>query len=622
MSLSSKTLAILAVTVGAASLIAYAVSAHLMIRSYRSMQEAHTRMNVRRALRTLSTDIDRLSTLTGDWGRWDETYRFVKDRNPKYIQNNFTKTTFAELRVDQIVYIDTADRVVYAAGYDLSKGKPIPPSNAWSQQIIEDLHTASQPASRMTEVSGIIMLKNKPAIMAAYPILTSRGTGPSRGTIAMIRHLDSTLVRQLAEAAHLDIALLDLKDHTVPESLRHASTGKQTPTVVRLIDDKRSIGYMLLRDTRGRPAAILRTVVPARLLRQSAASVRWLLISMLSVGVMFTLVSVLLVKKLVLSRLVRISNGIEKVGRTGDLSTRLQVEGTDELSNVAATVNWMLKSLESAHDELESKVEERTRELAAARESLQAAYDREHHIALILQHALVEDIHVAEPEYELIARYQPALAEAEVGGDFYDVFPVSDCRKAVVIGDVAGKGLSAAIYTAMVKYMLRGFAHENPQPGDALTRLNAAVCDYTPEDTFITLFFGLLDPKAGTLEYASAGHDCPLLYHGATGEISQLASTGTVIGTLEGASYGCREVEVRPGDTLILYTDGITDARDGGSALGAEGLTEVVRASGEADAHTILDAAFSAACEAANCNWPDDAAAMVIKTNEKWCSAG
>lgn len=619
MKLSSKILTIVVVTVGGAALIAYLVASRILLSGFSRMQEDQTRLATARTLAALSRDINRLSIVTGDWGRWDETYQFITDRNRQYIDNNLVGTNFTNIRVDHVVYLDLNGKMAYAAGYDLSSRQPIPASDGSFRVISSIVRSVIADGSPLRGSSGLAVVSGEPYMVAAYPILKSKGTGPSRGTIVMTCQLSRAKVKRLAQVLGLDVGIFALHNPAVPQDVREICgqlSGGQT--VVRIESAERSVGYTLLDDIRGEPAAIIRVNTPASVLAQGNRSVRWLMISMLSVGALFAVVSFTIVRRIILDRLARISDSLKTIGRTGDFSTRLSAVGSDELSNVASTVNWMLESLGKAHDELEARVEERTRELAQARESLQTAYDREHRIAEVLQQSLVQDIDIAQPEYDIVARYQPSLEEANVGGDFYDVFSVSDNRVAVVIGDVAGKGLTAAVYTAMVKYMLRGYAHESPQPAQVLSRLNDTVCDYTPEDTFITVFLGVLDPKNRQFVYASAGHDSPLLLTLTECRVSQLAATGTVIGSSKGMDYATSVVTLAPGDAIMLYTDGITDARNGGPPLGIDRLIEVFRASAGSDAGAVLRAAFDAASEAARGNWPDDAAVMVVKANPQW----
>jgi sigma-B regulation protein RsbU (phosphoserine phosphatase) len=135
------------------------------------------------------------------------------------------------------------------------------------------------------------------------------------------------------------------------------------------------------------------------------------------------------------------------------------------------------------------------------------------------------------------------------------------------------------------------------------------------------LFFGVLDPAKGTFAYASAGHDPPLFFHASTAQITGIESTGLVIGVAEGESYHSGSVKLAPRDTLMLYTDGITDARNGGPRLGYECMLKVFKGNTRQDGGLIADAVLDAARRAAGDRWPDDAAVLVVKAGEAWVAA-
>ena len=212
---------------------------------------------------------------------------------------------------------------------------------------------------------------------------------------------------------------------------------------------------------------------------------------------------------------------------------------------------------------------------------LEAAYHRERLIAGRFQESLLPLIPAgAEDEVEFAYKYQAALDESFVGGDFYDLFPLGEHRRGVVMADVSGKGLKAAVQTAMLKYTLRGFALETPDdPARVLARVNDVLCSpMSSHDGFVTLFYGVLDTRTGEMVYANAGHEPPLLREAAGGNVRPLPSCdGLAFGALGGVSYEECRATLAPGDLLLLYTDGLTEARaEGGEFLELEGLTALL----------------------------------------------
>jgi sigma-B regulation protein RsbU (phosphoserine phosphatase) len=146
-----------------------------------------------------------------------------------------------------------------------------------------------------------------------------------------------------------------------------------------------------------------------------------------------------------------------------------------------------------------------------------------------------------------------------VGGDFYDILPLTDGRLVVALGDVAGKGSPAALLMALLLAMLRTLLDEGLEPTQLIERLNLQICRHAPGSRFITLFFALFDPRSGSLTFINAGQTPPLLRR-ASGAIERLNAGGIALGMLPGSVYESSAVTLDPGDMVVLYSDGITEA--------------------------------------------------------------
>lgn len=246
-------------------------------------------------------------------------------------------------------------------------------------------------------------------------------------------------------------------------------------------------------------------------------------------------------------------------------------------------------------------------------EEIEENYQREHAIATKLQESFTaRDM----PEVEGFAyaqAYRPARDSTIVGGDFYDIFRVADGKYAVVMADVAGKGLNSVAYTAMTKFILRAYALEDCDPAGSLVRLNDALCACTPSELFVTLVYGILDCGKKTFTYANAGHEHPLLRRNATGEAHLLEVTGPAIALQKGSTYGTREIALEPGDVLVFYTDGITDAGTGTDRLGQERLLELLAVCGDGCMHEFVSSTVALAQDYAGGRLADDIALLAIK---------
>lgn len=223
------------------------------------------------------------------------------------------------------------------------------------------------------------------------------------------------------------------------------------------------------------------------------------------------------------------------------------------------------------------------------------ALERVKDLSLALSRAVLPDVPalLAGGRVGLAARYEPAEQEIQIGGDFYDVLTLDDsgARFGLVIGDVAGHGVEAAAQTALVTTTLRACAFGSEDgPADVLSRTARTLEGQT--ESFVSLFYGVLDADAGHLTYANAGHEPPILLDGADSP-TPLNPTGPLLGLGFGpARFGERRLALRPGQTLVLMTDGLTEVRcGGGEMLDWEGLAGIAarRCAAAPDAAAIAD---------------------------------
>ncbi len=190
---------------------------------------------------------------------------------------------------------------------------------------------------------------------------------------------------------------------------------------------------------------------------------------------------------------------------------------------------------------------------ARARERL----DQELRVARLIQQTLLPRDLPALPGWELAAYYQPARA---VGGDFYDFLTFEDGQLGIVIGDVTDKGVPAALVMATTRSILRSAAQSLTSPGAALQRTNDLLHTDIPPKMFVTCLYAILDPSSGRLWYANAGHDLP--FQRREGGVCELRATGMPLGLMPGMHYEERETTVRPGDSILFYSDGLVEAHN------------------------------------------------------------
>ncbi len=200
--------------------------------------------------------------------------------------------------------------------------------------------------------------------------------------------------------------------------------------------------------------------------------------------------------------------------------------------------------------------------------------------AQVLQRSLLPPSTPVVPGLDVSARYHPVGDASQVGGDFYDVFPIAPGRWGAVMGDVSGKGVGAAALTAMARYTVRAAAHRDESPSRVLSLLNRVILDAAVGERFCTIALAWLEPVAGGLRVTLSlgGHPAPLVVR-AGGEVHPVGRAGTAIGLLPDPELADEELLLAPGDSLALYTDGLLEARSPEGSWG-DGLLEAALAQG------------------------------------------
>ena len=185
--------------------------------------------------------------------------------------------------------------------------------------------------------------------------------------------------------------------------------------------------------------------------------------------------------------------------------------------------------------------------------------ERELQMARQVQTSLLPRDTPQVPGWEFAARWQPAR---EVAGDYYDFIPLDGGQLGLVIADVSDKGMPAALFMALTRSIVRASVGRAPSPAEGIAHANRLICADSSGGMFVTLFYAQLDPATREFTYVNAGHNPPLLYHSEQDQLTELARTGMVLGVLEDAPFEQRTLHLSPGDLVVLYTDGVTDATD------------------------------------------------------------
>ncbi|WP_250121460.1 EAL domain-containing protein [Chroococcidiopsis sp. CCMEE 29] len=357
MTIRRKTLLIVGMTLVSLMGVLYAASATILLSGFAKVEEQDTRQNVKRVQDALSEELAKLNLTTRDWAEWDDTYAFIEDANKAYVRTYLSDISITRLKLNLMLYVHSSGQVVFSKGFDLERQQEIPNLDNFQQYLAANsfLHRSHL----NSYLTGVILLPEGPILIAARPILDSNSKGPSRGTLIMGRYLDTATLMQLAGRTHLSITAHRFDQEQMPPDFQavRSSLSKQEKILVRPLNKQTVAGYTVIPDIYGKPALLLRVDSPRLIYKQGQASIRYFVFSLLVVGLVFGIGTLLLLEKLVLSRLSRLSADVSSIGTSGELSARvLPVSGRDELSSLASTINEMLAALEEVqHQQRDSE---------------------------------------------------------------------------------------------------------------------------------------------------------------------------------------------------------------------------------------------------------------------------
>lgn len=275
-----------------------------------------------------------------------------------------------------------------------------------------------------------------------------------------------------------------------------------------------------------------------------------------TIVVIAMLAYILFVRQAIIIPIGKLAAFTKKITETRQFKNqRVEVKTKDEIAELGNSFNFMMAELENYIENL-SKV-------TAEKERIGAELD----VATRIQASMLPCIFPAFPErseFEVYATMNPAK---EVGGDFYDFFMVDEDNLAIVIADVSGKGVPAALFMVIGKTLIKDHTEPDKNLGDVFSEVNSILCESNSEELFITAFEGVLNLKTGEFRYVNAGHEIPFICKKGGAFEPYKIRAGFVLAGMDGIRYKAGSLKLEPGDKLFQYTDGVTEATDKNNKL-------------------------------------------------------
>jgi PAS domain S-box-containing protein len=356
-SLRTKTLVLIGAVAAILLVLLYALSQSILMGSFVHLEEQEVEQDNRRVINALLDNLSELSIITTGWAQWNDTYQFIEDHNPAYVESNLPNETFVALEIDLMLFVNSSGELVYGKVYDRDTNLSITLTPALTEAYLSTdslLAHYGDYANADGYVDGLVVTAYGPLLLSIQRILHSDGTGDPRGTLIMGRRLDEDQLKQLAKVTDVTLDLRYIDDPTLPADFKTAADrlNTQTGTFTRALDARTFAGYALLTDISGKPVLILRVQMPRHISQQGRETVWFFTLTATLLALILIGVSAGLVERIVLARLLRLSQAVRQISQTGNLDARVPVTGRDELADLGHHVNDMRAALHRSQDAL------------------------------------------------------------------------------------------------------------------------------------------------------------------------------------------------------------------------------------------------------------------------------
>jgi len=341
--------------------IVYLLTYNLFLNKFQKLEKREINKEAVQAVSALEQDLSQLEKINQDYAAWNNTYKFMKDKNSGYITDNFMNETFSINSWDCLIIVDKQGKIIYKNKFNLNNKQ----RNIASKDILEDLKIATflKSAKPTDKITGIISINQEYMMVSANPIVTSHFKGPIRGTFITGRYIDQNKINQLSKQADLSIRIKKFNKNQLPKEVDRINFDLIGKTDIWSNDtnDNYIYGYSTVYDIEQRPIFSLEVSKTKDIYQQGYLNMIYFMILILLIGVIYLITTWSFMEKFIFIPLELLIKSINKISQSKDLSTRIPIESKDEFSAIKNEFNTMLEILErsqqkiiyqSRHDEL------------------------------------------------------------------------------------------------------------------------------------------------------------------------------------------------------------------------------------------------------------------------------
>ena len=352
MRLREKTLIVIVAIFAVLILIEFAFSDRIIMDSFYGLERNDTLQKVYQADGAFRKELQSIDALLVDRATRDDAYAYMEFPSPRYLDQNMKDEALVSLGLDLLLLVDGSGQIAYGKAMDLGSRTAVPLPESVRPHVFNDSPLVLR--SEHDSMSGVLDLPEGPMLVVSRPILNGTGQGPARGTMIMGRYVDDGLVRTLSETTRLNLSMHRFDEQGLPADLQAVQnrSADEFPFITMPLDEDRIGGYEVIDDVYGKPALILRVETPRPIYQNGKDTIAYIILSTLAVGIVVAAMAILLLEQIVLSRLSRLDAAVIRISASNDLSARVSVVGSDEVSNLSRAVNSMLASLDLSSQKL------------------------------------------------------------------------------------------------------------------------------------------------------------------------------------------------------------------------------------------------------------------------------
>lgn len=321
-------------------------------RSIITIEENEVSKNIFRFQNELQNILNNLIDKFGDWSMWNDTYKFVNDRNEDYVRSNLADKTFSSLKINFMIFFNKEGNIIYEKGYDFINEKRLLVSIDFKKHLSPRSLFLNH-KSNESKISNVILLPENPILVISRPILKSDGSGPIIGTLVCGRYMDSSMLNNIQTIIR-NRTTINRIDQSLPQDFMNAKSmiTKDNPDYINILDDNIIAGYSFIYDAYQKPILMVRIDIPREIYNQWKNNLLYFFLTIIIFGLFFTLAIIISLDKLLINRLKQLNSFVKKVSTNRDVYTSIHIKGDDELSDLSNEINRMLYQLKESNDKL------------------------------------------------------------------------------------------------------------------------------------------------------------------------------------------------------------------------------------------------------------------------------